>query len=503
MTVAIAEDAVTPSNAAVSQPFTVNARVVPTITFDSTTGESGGSTGVNIALSESVTGLLLSHLTASDGTLSNVTGSGTAWEADLAFPATGSGTVDIDLAIDSTTPQNAAASASIDYAEPAAALSFGSETIGNQAWVVGTADSITLPEATDGTGTITYSLSSTLPAGMTFTASTRVLSGNPTGRFTSATFTYTATDGNGDTVELTFTIVVTAVAISFASSVANQSWVVGTAVSRTLPAGSGGVGTLTASLSPATPAGVSFTASTRALAGNPTASFTSTTFTYTMTDAEGESESITFTIVVTAGLITLSFGSETISNQAWVAGTAVSVTLPVATGGTGDKTYTLSPTTPAGITFTGTTRVLAGTPTATFTSATFTYTAEDEDGNTVDLTFTIVVTADAIVFASDDCGSVLGCRHGSQRDVTNRKRRCGRFDIQPLADDTCRRNVHSRDTGIGGQPNSRVHISNVYLHSHRRRERNRDTDVYDYCQCGDSRCADDFHRSHLRCRLGV
>ena len=119
MTVAIGEDAVDPANVAASQDFTVNARVVATITFDDTTGESGGSTGVNIALSESVgTSLQLSHLTASAGTLSNLTGSGTSWEADLAFPSTGSGTVDIDLAIDSTTPQNAAASASIDYQEP-------------------------------------------------------------------------------------------------------------------------------------------------------------------------------------------------------------------------------------------------------------------------------------------------------------------------------------------------------------------------------------------------
>ena len=125
MTVAIAEDAVDPGNAAASQDFTVNARVTATITFDDSEGESGGSTGVNIALSESVTGLLLSHLTASAGTLSNVTGSGTSWEADLAFPATGSGTIDIDLAIDSTTPQNAAASASIDYAEAAVALALG------------------------------------------------------------------------------------------------------------------------------------------------------------------------------------------------------------------------------------------------------------------------------------------------------------------------------------------------------------------------------------------
>ena len=125
---------------------------------------------------------------------------------------------------------------------PTPALTFGSETVSNQAWVVGTAASITLPEVTGGTGSITYSLSPTLPAGKTFVASTRVLSGTPTGRFSSDTFTYTATDGNGDTVELTFTVVVTAPAFSFASTVANQSWIVGTAVSLTLPTASGGVG---------------------------------------------------------------------------------------------------------------------------------------------------------------------------------------------------------------------------------------------------------------------
>ena len=70
MTIAIAEDAVSPGNTAVSQDFTVNARATATITFDDTSGESGGSTGVNIAFGESVTGLQLSELTASAGTLS-------------------------------------------------------------------------------------------------------------------------------------------------------------------------------------------------------------------------------------------------------------------------------------------------------------------------------------------------------------------------------------------------------------------------------------------------
>ena len=89
----------------------------------------------------------------------------------------------------------------------AAALGFGAGTIANQAWEVGTAVSVTLPEATGGQGTIAYSLApATLPDGITFTAGTRVLAGTPTDRFTSTLFTYTATDANNATATLTFAI---------------------------------------------------------------------------------------------------------------------------------------------------------------------------------------------------------------------------------------------------------------------------------------------------------
>ena len=121
-------------------------------------------------------------------------------------------------------------------------------------------------------------------------------------------------------------------------------WTVGTAVSLTLPEASGGVGAFTYSLTPTLPAGVSRTV--RAVSGTPTTAVNVATYTYTAEDSEGITQTQTFTIVVAAAVVVLSFGSETISNQAWVAGTAVSVTLPTAMGGTGDKTYTLSPTTP-------------------------------------------------------------------------------------------------------------------------------------------------------------
>ena len=280
------------------------------------------------------------------------------------------------------------------------AFDFGSETIDAQAWRVGTAESLTLPEATGGTGAITYSLSPTLPTGVTFTAGTRLLAGTPTGRFTLATFTYTATDADSNTVTLTFTIVVTATAITFDSGINNQSWTVGTAVSVTTPTLSGGVGAITYSVTPALPAGVTFTAATRLLSGIPTAVAASATYTYTGTDTEGVAASRTFSIVVSAAPLALGFGSETIDDQAWDTGDTVSLTLPQATGGTGTITYSLSPTLPAGLTFDATARTITGTTTAVFTSAEFTYTATDGNADTVTLTFDAVVAASALTFST-------------------------------------------------------------------------------------------------------
>ena len=81
---------------------------------------------------------------------------------------------------------------------------------GNQSYTVGMAiDTLTLPEASGGDGTLTYSLAPEVP-GLTFNAGTRQLTGTPTAAGT-YNMTYTVTDTDGDPATLNFVVTVTAV----------------------------------------------------------------------------------------------------------------------------------------------------------------------------------------------------------------------------------------------------------------------------------------------------
>ena len=79
----------------------------------------------------------------------------------------------------------------------------------DQAYTAGTAiTALVLPEATGGEGEVTYSISA-LPAGLTFDATTRTISGTPTAATGGAVeITYLAQDSAGATATLTFSITV-------------------------------------------------------------------------------------------------------------------------------------------------------------------------------------------------------------------------------------------------------------------------------------------------------
>ena len=95
----------------------------------------------------------------------------------------------------------------------AGALTFTPATQPDIPATVGTAlAAVALPVASGGTGTISY-MTTTLPAGLTFTAATRTISGTPTGPAGTTAVTYTATDSATPTAvmnSLTFNIVIAA-----------------------------------------------------------------------------------------------------------------------------------------------------------------------------------------------------------------------------------------------------------------------------------------------------
>ena len=279
---------------------------------------------------------------------------------------------------------------------------------GDQTYTMGqTITDLTLPAATGGTGTLTYTLrdgtgndvdgTDNAVPGLTFNTTARVLSGTPTTAATTA-LTYTVTDERGSTASDTVTVTVAAgVALN---APGDQTYTMGRPIpALTLPAATGGTGTLTytltgpasAALSQAVP-GLTFNTTARVLSGTPTTAAT-TVLTYTVTDERGSTASDTVTLTVAAAV-----ALNAPNDQTYTMGRPITdLTLPAATGGTGTLTYTLRDGTGndvdgtdnavPGLTFNTTARVLSGTPTTAATTA-LTYTVTDERGSTASDTVT-------------------------------------------------------------------------------------------------------------------
>ena len=187
--------------------------------------------------------------------------------------------------------------------------------INDVASTAGTAVSaMELPAASGGEGDITYSVSD-LPAGLTFDDSTRVISGTPEAEGTTEV-TYTATDGAGATVTLTFSITVNPMldfgdlsglfgAFTGAAGKANPASehdegaiqiVVGQPYSLTIPEIPGGTPPKTYSVA-GLPAGLSFDPATRTVSGTPTEVGVAAVL-LTVVDAAGASGSVPIPVSV-------------------------------------------------------------------------------------------------------------------------------------------------------------------------------------------------------------
>ena len=237
---------------------------------------------------------------------------------------------------------------------------------------VGTPYSVSLV-ATGGTSPYSWSITSgSLPAGLSLSSSTGMISGTPSASGTSS-FTVTVTDSSSPTQTASAALtIVTAPAPALPSALvlsgsALASGIVGTTYQQTLQA-SGGTSPYTWSVASGTlPAGLTL-ASTGVISGTPTHSGTST-FTVKVTDSSSPAQTQTAATSITVAPPT---SALTITSSILPSGTTGTTYQPSsleASGGTSPYTWSIvSGTLPAGLTL-APTGVISGTPTGTGTSS--------------------------------------------------------------------------------------------------------------------------------------
>ena len=270
-------------------------------------------------------------------------------------------------------------------------VTFAVTTVSDQIYPQGLAIApLTLPIASGGTGEIKYTLTPALPGGLRFNDETRTISGNPAAATDQTMYTYKATDTAGESKTIEFTITVTAPLV-FVAMVNDQIYRQAQAITDLLlPEASGGIGTITYTITPELPAGLNFDAATRTISGTPSAVIPPTTFVYRATDPHGTMGTLQFSITVTAPLAFTSMVDDQVYPQGQV---ITDLILPEASGGAIPHTYSLMPALPAGLIFNSETRTISGTPTEVIETAAFVYTATDARNEKDSLAFTIRVYA--------------------------------------------------------------------------------------------------------------
>ena len=218
---------------------------------------------------------------------------------------------------------------------------------------------MTTATPTSGGGSVvTWSISPTLPTGLTFSTSNGEISGTPTAISSSTTYTITATNAGGSDTA-TMTIEVNDAAPSAITYTPNSLTLTKDSLMTTATPTSSG-GTVTSwTISPTLPAGLAFSTSTGAISGTPTAITTSASYTITATNSGGSATAI-ITIQVNEAAPTVTYSTSSIT---LTKGVAMTTSTPT-TGGGAVVSWSISPTLPAGLSFNNVNGAISGTPTA-------------------------------------------------------------------------------------------------------------------------------------------
>lgn len=334
-----------------------------TITFTPPTDNGGAS-----VTSYTVTSSPGNYSVTSSGSPVTITGltNGTAYT--FTIYATNSVGNSTNVTTSSVTPLAAPVPTGLTYSTP-------------NVYIVGVAIGALSPTSTGGAIT-TYSVSPSLPTGLTLNTNTGLITGTPTAITAQSSYVVTGSNGSG-TITTTVVISVNIAAPAGLSYTSPNVYTVGTAITSLNPTSTGGA-ISTYTVSPSLPAGLTLNTTTGIITGTPTSITPQASYVVTANNASGTNTS---TIIITVNVSAPS-GLNYTSPNVFTKSSSITALSPTSTGGT-IATYSISPSLPAGLSFNTTTGIISGTPTSVSAQTSYLITGTNVSGN---VTATIVIT---------------------------------------------------------------------------------------------------------------
>ena len=261
-------------------------------------------------------------------------------------------------------------------------------------YTVGVTITPNVPSSSGG-AVVSYSVSPSLPAGLSFDTVTGQISGTPSSASPAITYAVTATNADGSaTAGLAITVSAGVLPPSGLTYSVNPAvYTTGTAISSNTPSSSGSA-VVSYAVSPALPAGLSLNTSTGVISGTPSVDAATATYTVTATNSAG-STTVGLSVTVNAAVIAPSGLTYSVNPAVYTVGTAIPSNTP-SSSGSAVVSYAVSPALPAGLSLNTSTGVISGTPSVDAATATYTVTATNSAGST---TVGLSVTVNAAVIA--------------------------------------------------------------------------------------------------------